>query len=73
MQKWVLVCDMGHEEWRKEVGAATKEEAVEMLLADPEVGQHVTQSHPEMANKSPEEMKEAVMGMVRPVDDGPAA
>ena len=61
MQKWVLVCDMGHEEWRKEVEAATKEEAVEILLVDPEVGQHVAQSHPEMASKSPEEMKEAVM------------
>jgi hypothetical protein len=71
VQKFALVCNNGHaEEFRKEVEAGTVEEAVEMLMEDTEVMAHVSSAHPEMAGKAPEEMRDTVLAMVRPVENG---
>ena len=45
--------------------AATKEEAVKMVLADAEVQAHVAQTHPELAGKSPEETEQMMAMMVQ--------
>ena len=63
MQDFTLTCTDG---FTKTVNAATKEAAIDMLMADTEVQTHVQTSHPEMAGKTPEEMKAVVMDMVQP-------
>ncbi len=66
MKKFVLTCNMGHDEpFKKEVMAESMETAVEMLMAEADVLAHVQSAHPEMAGKTPEEMKAGVMGMVK--------
>lgn len=55
----------------KTVMAASKDEAVTMLLADAEVQAHVSTAHPEMTGKAPEEMTAMVAGMV--AEEVPAA
>lgn len=66
MKKFVMTCDMGHDEpFKKEVMAETMEAAVDAVMADADVMAHVQAAHPEMAGKTPEEMKMAVMGMVK--------
>ncbi len=68
MQKFALTCDMGHEEvFKKEVEAESLEAATEMLVSDPDVMAHLQQAHPDMAGKSPEELKMMTMGMVKPM------
>lgn len=66
MKKFVLTCDMGHDEpFKKEVMAESMELAIEMLMADADVLAHVQAAHPEWVGKAPEEMKAGVMGMVK--------
>lgn len=61
MKNWKLTCTDG---FTKTVSAATQEEAVDMFMTDTDVTAHVTQNHPDWTGKSPEEMKQGVMGMV---------
>lgn len=56
-----LICTDGY---TKALSAMSKDEAVRLFLADPEVQAHVAQSHPEMVGKTPEEITAAVAGMV---------
>lgn len=49
--------------------AASKEEAVKMLMADPEVQEHAKTQHPEMAGKTPEEMVTTISEMTQPVQE----
>lgn len=66
MKKFVLTCDMGHDEvFKKDVMAETMELAVEMFMADADVLAHAKAAHPEMMGKTPEEMKMELAGMVK--------
>ena len=56
-----LTCSDGY---TKTLTAASKDEAVQMFLADAEVQAHVAQMHPELAGKAPEEMTAMVASMV---------
>ncbi len=61
MMNFKLTCpDDG---FTKVVSAASKEEAVQMLMADPEMAEH-GKTHPDMAGKTPEEMTAMFMSMV---------
>ncbi len=62
MKKWKLVCPAG-DGFTKTVAADTKDEAVVMFLADPEMQEHA-KLHPENAAKMPEEAKQMVADMV---------
>jgi len=66
MQKWRTTCTDG---FTKDVMAASKEEAVKMLMADPEVQEHAKTQHPEMAGKTPEEMVTTISEMTQPVQE----
>lgn len=48
----------------KVVAAASKDEAVQLLLADADVAAHVASAHPELAGKAPEETTQMVSSMV---------
>ncbi len=48
----------------KTVAAASKEEAVQLLLADADVQTHVATAHPELAGKTPEETTQMLLSMV---------
>lgn len=61
MMNYKLTCTDG---FTKTVSAASKDEAVTMLLADADVQAHVSSTHPELVGKSPEEMTAMVSGMV---------
>lgn len=63
MQKWTTTCTDG---FTKTVDAATKEDAVKMVMMDPEMMDHVKTTHPEWMSKTPEEMMASVMGMTNP-------
>lgn len=69
MQTWKATCTDG---FTKNVMAETKEEAVKMLLADPEMLEHVKTTHPELTGKTPEEMSAMLGSMVQPVPEQPA-
>lgn len=62
MKNFKLVCP--GDNYTKSVSATTMEEAVQMFLMDEEVKAHVTQTHPEMVGKTPEEMTQMVTSMV---------
>lgn len=64
MQNFRATCPDG---FTKDVMAASKEEAVKMLMADSDVINHTTTNHPELSSKTPEEMTAMMMGMVKPV------
>lgn len=64
MQKFRVTCPDG---FTKDVDAETQDAAVEMLMSDPDVTAHTRDNHPELAGKTPEEMKEMLAGMVAPV------
>ena len=68
MQTWKATCTDG---FTKNVMANTKEEAVQMLLSDPEMQEHVKTTHPELVGKTPEEMTAMVGTMVQPVPEQP--
>jgi len=55
MAKYTLDCDMDHEPMHFEVEAESDDEAMTKMLA--ELQPHADEHHPEMASKSPEEMK----------------
>lgn len=61
MMNYKLTCSDG---FTKTVSAASRDEAVTMLLADADVTAHVSSTHPELAGKTPEEMTAMVSGMV---------
>lgn len=71
MKNFKLTCP-DPEPFTKVVAAATLEEAVTMLMADAEVQAHVAANHPEMAGKTPDELKEVVKGMVTEEAAAPA-
>lgn len=68
MQTWKTTCTDG---FTKNVMAETKEEAVQMVLADPEMQEHAKTKHPELASKTPEEMMAVVSSMTQPVPEQP--
>ena len=68
MQNWKLTCTDG---FTKDMMAASKEEAVKMLMVDPEMQEHVKTKHPDLATKTPEEMTAVVMSMVAPMAPPP--
>lgn len=68
MQTWKTVCTDG---FTKSVMAETKEEAVQMLLTDPEMQEHAKTAHPELAGKTPEEMMTMVSSMTQVVPEQP--
>lgn len=63
MMNYKMTCPAG-DGFTKTVSAASKDEAVTLLLADADVQAHVASNHPEMAGKTPEEMKTAMEAMV---------
>lgn len=60
MKTWVTNCPDG---FTKKVTADSKEEAVKMVMADPETRAHVKNEHPEFASKTPEELATMMTGM----------
>lgn len=69
MQTWKVTCTDG---FTKSVMAETKEEAVQMVLADPEMQEHAKTKHPELAGKTPEEMMVMISSMTQAVPEQPA-
>ncbi|OGD61628.1 hypothetical protein A3A71_00115 [Candidatus Berkelbacteria bacterium RIFCSPLOWO2_01_FULL_50_28] len=64
MAKYMLDCDLGdenHETEHFEVEAVSDDEAVTKLMEA--MKPHGDKHHPDMADKTPEEMKEMIMGM----------
>lgn len=70
MMNFKMTCTDG---FTKTVSAASKDEAVKMLMVDPDVQAHVSSTHPEMVGKTPEEMTAVVSGMVAEEVAAPAA
>ncbi len=69
MQTFKATCTDG---FTKSVTANSKDEAVQLLMADPEVQNHVIAGHPELAGKTPEELTSVLSGMVQPVAEEPS-
>jgi len=50
------------------VEANSRDEAADMFMGMDELKQHLMEKHPDMTDKSPEEMKEGVKGMITPTE-----
>lgn len=64
MTTFTLTCSLEHEPMTWTVEADSKEAAADMFLAMDELKSHIGSAHPDMMNKSPEEMKAAVLSMI---------
>lgn len=58
MAKYSFDCDMEHEPMHFEVEAESDEEALKKMMD--ELGPHAKEHHPEMADKSQEEMEDMI-------------
>jgi tripartite-type tricarboxylate transporter receptor subunit TctC len=64
MQTWKATCTDG---FTKSVMAETKDEAVKILMADPDFQKHAMEKHPELASKTPEEINAMLASMTEAV------
>jgi hypothetical protein len=65
MKTYKLDCSMGHEPMSWTTQANSMEEAATAFMGMQELKDHVAQMHTDWAGKSEEEMKTALMGMIK--------
>lgn len=64
MAMFKMTCDQGHEPMSWTTDAADKDAAYEAFMAMPEVMEHVSSMHADMASMGDDEKKDMVMGMI---------